>query len=157
MLIHLSRSILSTSFLLALALCASPERTGAPGSLRGPASGGWELPGTDGEGFAIGSLDTIRGGATIYAFEAVLADQGAACPACFVGLIEGTLDDGIGSGPDFVVEGTYAGLVLDGSGWFDAEVRHPGGAPAGRLQGRFVDPEGGLATGAFRGRWQLRP
>jgi hypothetical protein len=138
-----------------LGLGAGQVRNGA--TLRGPASGYWNLPGSE-DGFVLGTLDAIEGTA-LYSIQASLVAFGVACPACVAGEVRGALDDGLGPGPDYLVEGYYSGTVVNdgGVGEFEAILRTPGGARVGSLHGRFFDPGGRAGpAGSFRARWALR-
>lgn len=113
--------------------------------LRGPASGLWDLE----TGAVLGTLDSFAG-RTLYALEASLAPYPLLCPACLGGAISGTLDDGRGAGPDFLVAGGYQGVTFGGgSGSFTLSVRTPGGRTVGELAGRFEH-------GAFVARYSIR-
>jgi hypothetical protein len=104
-----------------------------------------------GTGVVLGALESIDGGRTLYQFEALLAPYPVMCPACLVGAIHGTLDDGRGPGPDFLVEGGYQGVTWGGMpGEFAVSLRTPGGALAGSMRGRFEN-------GVFVARYRIRP
>jgi hypothetical protein len=124
-------------------------------TLRGQASGFWNLPGST-DGFVLGTLDAVEGTA-LYSIQARLVASGVACPACVAGELLGSLDDGAGPSPDYLVQGYYYGTVVydGGVGEFEAVLRTPGGARVGALQGRFSDP-GGMPAGSFHARWALR-
>ena len=148
----------SSPLLIALpifCLSAGPTSRGAP--LSGPASGVWQLPEfTVADGFVLGSLDSVDGGASIYAFQATLTDSGAACPACIVGEIHGSLDDGLGPAPDYLVDGAFFGIYPGGTGSFRARVKRPDGTLVGWIRGRFEDPPGSPDTGSFLGHFRIR-
>lgn len=136
-------------------LGAGQVRNGA--TLRGQATGFWNLPGSA-DGFVLGTLDAVEGTA-LYSMQARLVASGVACPACVAGEVLGALDDGVGPGPDYLVEGYYYGTVVHdgGVGELTAVLRTPGGARVGSLQGHFSDPGGMAGTaGLFWARWALR-
>ena len=141
-----------------LALGALSQQGGIAGRtwrLTGPMQGVWELPHTQqGKGFLAGSVDALGGGA-LYAFDALLIDVGSPCLSCIEGTITGTLDDGIGPGPDYLVSGRYIGFFT-GEGMLQATLTRPSGVPAGRIVGRFDDTSWD-EPGAFGGRWTIRP
>lgn len=149
------RSALTTSFIAVLALSAAPQRSARGAFLQGPAAGIIDLP-PGGLGVMAGALEDVSGSGTLYALSADLTDQPVACPACFVGLIDGVLDDGVGPGPDYLVTGVYTGTTFDGRGTFHARLLRPGGALAGRITGRLVDAPESSQPGIFRGRWRLQ-
>lgn len=151
------RSTFTTSFLAVLALSATPQTSGRGAFFQGPAAGILDrLPPGAPNGYMMGSLDDVSGPGMVYVLSASLVELGVACPACFAGLIDGTLDDGIGPGPDFLVMGSYYGTLPDGTGTFRAAVLRPGGALAGRITGRLADPPETSQPGIFRGRWRLQ-
>jgi hypothetical protein len=135
-------------------LTTGQSRRGAP--LSGPAVGTWELPEFPAmSGSVLGSLEPVGGGASLYVLQATLIDLGAACPACMIGEIHGTLDDGIGPAPDYLVEGGFGATYPGGAGTFLARVKRPNGTPAGWLRGRFEDPPGSPQPGSFLGRFRI--
>ena len=134
---------------------APPQVAPSPG-FQGPAGGVLELPGWPPEaGFVLGELRDASGSLTLYALQATLTDLGAACPACFIGAIDGTLSDGVGAGPDYLVTGGYGGDYPAGAGSFSARIHRLDGTPIGRIDGHFVDTA--TTTGVFRGRWVIDP
>ena len=142
-----------------LGLAALPQQGGTAGRswrLIGPMRGVWELPQTmQGKGFLAGTFDMFGGG-TLYAFDAMLIDVPSPCLTCIEGTLVGTLDDGIGSGPDYLVTGSYLGSFFSGEGVIEATLSRPSGAAAaGRITGRFGDPSSD-ELGAFGGRWTIR-
>lgn len=140
-----------------LGLGAGQRQRGA--LLRGPASGIWEQP-EGGGAFVLGTLDALDGGPALYELRATLAPYPVMCPACVAGSISGTLDDGIGPGPDFLVLGSYVGdIAFDGGvGDFALIVKKPGGTRVGSLRGHFSDPggQGSPRIGSFVGRYAIR-
>ncbi len=144
--------------LLALALpCASAAQTQRSVAPLGPATGLWELPELGASGLALGTLDAFVGGPPAYAFVAELIPWDLACPACIGGEIYGVLDDGVGPGPDFLVEGIYTGVLFGGAGTFRAQIKRPDGTRAGRILGSFADPLGQGSPGSFTGTYRIRP
>jgi hypothetical protein len=110
--------------------------------------GVWDLS----QGLVLGTLDTFHGSGRPLALEATLLPYPLMCPACWGGEVEGTLDDGIGTGPDFLVDGGYAGDVAAGT--FAFTLRLPDGTPAGSMRGRIQASWSG--PGGFTGRYTLR-
>src|SRR5262245_43173725 len=94
----------------------------------GDARGTWDLPIPGANGQVLGTLFDSEGDLWLH-FQAGLVAAPALCQACQTGLVAGTLDDGIGSGPDFLVDGLYVGVVAYGIGLggFDLAVRTPTG------------------------------
>jgi hypothetical protein len=76
------------------------------------------------------------------------------------GEVSGTLDDGVGPGPDYLVDGYYYGTVVfdGGVGELDLVLRTSAGVRVGSLHGRFSDPGGlpGPVSGSFAGRYAIR-
>ncbi|HEX6884332.1 MAG TPA: hypothetical protein VF530_13215 [Planctomycetota bacterium] len=106
----------------------------------------WDL----GTGVVLGTLESFEG-RQLFQLEAALAPFPVMCPACLVGRISGTLDDGRGAGPDFLLDGGYDGVTFGGgSGSFAVSLRTPGGRTVGELAGRFEN-------GAFVARYSIRP
>ena len=91
-------------------------------------------------------------------FVATLTDVPSACLSCIEGTLDGTLDDGIGPGPDYVVRGHYLGSFFGGNGQWTATI-FPAGAPqttpVGRIRGMFDDPPSNAGPGSFACRWMI--
>lgn len=123
----------------------------------GVVDGVFALPATSsGAGQAVGVLFHGSTSTVAYTFTANLTDVPTPCLSCIEGEIDGTLDDGIGPGPDFLVRGHYRGASLNGTGWYWAQVLTPGGGTlAGRMGGTFSDPMGIPGPGTFDGRWRV--
>jgi hypothetical protein len=126
---------------------------------RGLGAGMWELPLAPG---AVGSLDGVlydpSGPVLLYHFAATLNDVPTPCLSCIEGTVAGTLDDGIGPGPDYIVQGSYKGLFLNGTGTFKATIYKtigPAFIPVGRMHGVFDDPPGIPGPGDFKCRWAI--
>jgi hypothetical protein len=82
-------------------------------------------------------------------------DVGSACDACVEGMIAGTLDDGIGPGPDYLVRGRYFGTIY-GFGSYRVDVFRPRGTvPIGSIRGRWVDEVDESGPGEFGGRFRI--
>jgi hypothetical protein len=114
------------------------------GTRYGRARGDW-LPAS-----IVGTFDT-HGGARPLTLEATLLPLPLMCPACLGGEIQGTLDDGVGPGPDYLVQGSYRGDLI--SGRFVLVLRNPNGTVAGSMRGRFRDPF--LPSGSWVARYTL--
>jgi hypothetical protein len=145
----------TASVLLLFAVSAAPQTSPRAALLGGPARGILELP-SGVEGFMLGALYDSTGSRPLFALSARLVPSPVLCPACFLGRIEGTLDDGVGPGPDFTVRGFYTGTTFDGRGSFDLAILRPGGARVGRIRGRLLDPPLSPDPGIFRGTWRFR-
>lgn len=125
----------------------------------GVALGDWDSPTTSGGyGFLSGKLadPTVTYG--IYAFEAVLTDVPSPCLSCIEGTIDGTLDDGVGTGPDYYVVGEYHGSWFGGDGEFFVKIVPPGSnTSVGVVEGKFSDPPWPSGIGKFKGKWEICP
>jgi hypothetical protein len=159
---HCSAARLLAAALL-VALSGSQAEAGAPQAgttVSGVAKGIWQLPEPQyATGSAQGTLYTL-GGASVFAFRAQLSEIVSPCLSCREGDLNGTLDDGEGPGPDFLVLGHWTAGQLSGQGTFDTwiwKVSAPLAAPVGRFEGDFNDspiPPG--LPGSFSGTWILR-
>ena len=148
---------------LLVALSGAQADAGAPlagTTVSGIAKGIWQLPEPQyATGSAQGTLYTL-GGASVFAFRAKLTEIVSPCLSCREGDVNGTLDDGEGPGPDFLVLGHWTAGQLSGQGTFDTwiwKVNAPLAAPVGRFEGDFNDPPmpPGL-PGPFSGMWTMR-
>ena len=82
----------------------------------------------------------------------------SACLSCIGGTIQGTLDDGIGPGPDYTLIGSYGGLWMSGRGsWFGTiySMNTPQPTPVGRERGVFNDPPINPGAGNVACRWVI--
>jgi hypothetical protein len=126
----------------------------------GPAAGDWDLPSGSGtsDGFIDGKLIDPVTNTGLYQFLAVLTDVPTPCLSCIAGTIDGTLDDGVGPGPDYIVIGEYTGHWLSGRGSFEAKIVPPGSnTSVGIIKGDFSDPPGVPGIGSFEGSWEICP
>ena len=125
----------------------------------GLAFGEWELPsGWGSPGFMSGKLTDPTGSYGIYAIDAVLTDVPSPCLSCVEGTIYGTLDDGIGLGPDYYLVGEYSGFFFSGEGEFFAKIVPPGSnTSVGIVEGKFADPPFPGGIGKFEGKWEICP
>lgn len=152
------RIFLSTAIALCAAFVSMAEPLSTLDCQSGPASGTWELPSGSGksDGYVNGTLyldpaDTYR-----YSFNATLTDVPSPSTSGIGGTIAGTLDDGLGPAPDFVVKGTYSGLFVTGKGSFTCEVRTiDTGKVVGKIEGTFSDPPASTTPGTFTGDWSI--
>jgi len=148
--------------LLALLFCW-PAAAGTPVAgafATGYAKGAWHLPEPPAiAGDAQGVLYTPAG-LPLYTLDAQLTEIVSPCLSCREGDLHGTLDDGIGPGPDFVVQGHWIVSQFTGQGSFDATIWKPTGpalTPVGRLIGLVDDPPFPPGVpGTFSARWALR-
>jgi len=164
----LSRSLAAALLPLALSLPATAVQTGPTTSIciGGVTRGDWDLPGptaanpgyADGDLF-LGQTTTVR-----YTLSADLLPSPVACVACVSGRVDGYLDDGLGTTPDYLVRGFYNGNAASGNGTFFAWIFRPGpvlsttAAVAGKIEGKYSDPA--LATtpvGHYTGHWRICP
>jgi len=112
-----------------------------------------------GTGFAKANLFALGAGPD-FVFRATLTEIVSPCMTCREGDLEGTLDDGAGSGPDYLVKGHWIADQLSGSGSFESlifKASAPAGPPVGQLEAGFFDPPlpPGFA-GTLSGSWTLR-
>jgi len=155
----LARNLL---FSTSIALCAAFGPTAEPMARfdcqSGPASGTWELPSGSGksDGFINGTLYLSPAGTFRYAFNATLTDVPTPCLSCISGTIAGTLDDGAGPAPDFLVKGSYDGSALTGKGTFTCVI-YPltSTQEVGKIEGTFSDPPASTTPGTFKGNWSI--
>ena|SRR5436190_4992461 len=125
----------------------------------GVTSGQWDLPsGSSSFGFLSGKLADPTGTYGIYAIDAVLVDDPSPCLSCVTGAIYGTVDDGIGPGPDYYLVGGYSGIFFTGQGTFAAKIVPPGSnTSVGIVEGKFEDPPFPGGIGKFEGKWEICP
>ena len=147
----------SLAFLLSTILFASASSHTLVPCRSGVTSGAFAVPEfNNDDGFVSGDL--YQGDFLIvrYHWEGTLHRIKSPCLSCIEGTIEGTLDDGIGPGPDFVVRGRYVGNFFVGNGDFSARVfKTTGGAALGSIHGTFSDPPNDGAPGSFLGSWRI--
>lgn len=150
-----------TSFALAAAsltpLFAAPAA--APVSCQTSSGGGlgtWTTPEYHGGVGQFQAVVTLRGAAPAqYTFSGTLIENDfgpIACLSCLSGELIGTLDDGVGPGPDYYIEGGYFGDWLRGAGSFSGVIRDepfPVSAPVGFVQGRFAENPAFASQGAL--------
>jgi hypothetical protein len=149
-------------FFLAALACVSLGPTpraggGPPGSCAdGRAGGRWELLG--GSGQMHGRLVDAATGQVFSTIHATITEIPGPCLSCIVGTIEGVLDDGVGSMPEYLVRGTFSGLFFSGAGRFQARVFPIAGGPSvGGIHGTFDDQPSDGVPGRFLARWQVCP
>lgn len=150
-----------TSFALAAAaltpLFAAPAA--APASCRpssGSAMGTWTTPEYHGGVGQFQAVVTLRGATTTqYTFSGTLTENDfgpITCLGCLSGELIGTLDDGVGPGPDYYVEGGYFGNWLHGTGSFSGVIRDepfPVSPAVGFAQGRFAERPAVVSQGVL--------
>jgi len=126
---------------------------------RGLATGDWDLPPTGPGSFGAIDGDLFLNGAALYHLSGTIAEVGLACPSCRGGTYAGTLDDGVGAGPDYVVSGTWYGDFFSGKGTLQGEIFKnvgPAQISVGKMQGRYKDPMGVPdPVGSFAARWKI--
>ncbi|TAH38088.1 MAG: hypothetical protein EYC70_05555 [Planctomycetota bacterium] len=151
----LQRLVLLLCSCLALGLPADAARSSARPCARGAMNGAWNLPHPlASDGFIDGRLFDANGN-SVFALRATLTDVVSPCLSCIEGTIQGTLDDGVGTTPDYLVYGNYRGNFLARQGSFTA-LLYPYGSrtPTGKLNGAFRDPYSNPdVPGQFRGDW----
>lgn len=157
----LTRSLatFAAASLCAFALASPQSSTATPSSARfGKALGTWQLPLPAQNGYVDGYLYELTPATTpAFHFSATLAAGPVLCPACVAGSIQGTLDDGVGPGPDYFVVGYYSGTSFNGAGTFSARIFAPtSAAPRGYIAGQFSNPPLLPVLGHFNARWALR-
>lgn len=125
----------------------------------GTAAGPWRMPiRSQGTGIASGRLVDSVTHQTAYRLRLLLTDEPTPCLSCVQGDIAGTLDDGVGSSPDYFVRGSYFGSFMGGSGSFQLRVFRPSdGAVVGVVTGDFADLPGDGTSGRFLGDWRICP
>lgn len=155
----MSRFVTSTAAASAVLLSAAPAIAWFA-CQDGPAAGDWLLPQTSGgsDGWMDGKLIDPVLNQGIYAVSAVLTDVPSPCLSCVQGTISGTLDDGVGVGPDYYLVGEYSGQWLSGQGTYWAKIVPPGSnTSVGLVWGDFADAPGTPGHGSFDGRWEICP
>ncbi len=124
----------------------------------GNGNGFWELPDPSGaNGFINGVLSQFSGAQLTYHITGQLTEIPSACLSCREGFVDGILDDGIGSTPDFVVHGHWIGGFLSGQGTWEATIYKlvgPAQIAVGEIQGTYNDPPNVL-QGTFKARWDI--
>jgi len=164
--LHTTSVALVTAIVLTVAGPADSMTTSG-GSLRltGTGRGMWTTPEYhDGSGMLFGSALLKGSQPALYTFEATLTDAMSTgpivCLGCLDGDIVGTLDDGIGVGPDYYVFGSYFGVFSSGDGMFRGVIRDtpfPVSPPVGTFDGRFMENPGSGRLGVFNVTFQIRP
>lgn len=153
----LARFLLAVSVLSILSSSASSSGTATRPCQRGPESWAWDLPEPQmSDGFVDGKLYDSAGHSLLQ-FRATLTDVPSPCLSCIEGEIHGTLDDGGGGAPEYIVTGQYRGNFLARQGSFTALLYPYGSLTAtGKMQGQFSDPYTDPdRPGQFRGQWTL--
>lgn len=129
--------------LLAVVPIAMAAPAAAQGCAYGVGYGNWERPLGTQQGWLSGALVDNATGQITFSFDARLVEGFTPCLSCQVGRLSGFLDDGVGTGFDYVVLGEWQGLWLSGQGTFQATVyKMVGGmlVPVGRMEGGYNDP-----------------
>ena len=145
----------------AIAMCAAVGLAAKPLAIftgqSGVGSGSWVLPSGSGtsDGYLAGTLYLSPAGTFRFAFNATLTDVPTPCLSCITGTIDGTLDDGVGPGPDYKVKGTYSGVFVTGKGSFTCEIRTLTGTTVGKIDGTFTDPPSSTTPGTFKCTWSI--
>ena len=138
------------------ALAVSPVQAACSG---GTAAGLWRMPTqSEGTGIASGRLIDSSTNQPAYRMRALLRDVPTPCLSCVQGDIVGTLDDGVGPSPDFLVRGDYFGSFMGGSGQFRLRVLRPSNHQVvGIVTGDFADLPSDGTLGQFTGEWRICP
>lgn len=129
--------------LLALAPLALAAPASAQGCSYGLGYGVWERPLGTQPGYLDASLIDQATNQIAFVFQARLSEGSTPCLSCQVGRLSGFLDDGVGSGFDYVVVGEWQGVWLSGKGTFQAVAyKMIAGVlvPMGRMNGEYSDP-----------------
>lgn len=125
----------------------------------GVGMGHWDLPlSSSGQGTVDGIFWIPNVPNSSMQFAATLTDVPGPCLSCIGGTLQGTLDDGIGPGPDYIVDGEYFGSFFGGNGSWSARIyaaNPPGTTPVGRIRGKFDDPPSNAGPGSFVCRWVI--
>jgi hypothetical protein len=156
-------SSIAIAFAAALIVNALPQQSSAAVLApiqceNGVGYGTWDLPDLAMPGTVDGDLYVSNATAPRYHFHASLIDVPSPCLSCIEGDIHGTLDDGIGPGPDYIVTGHYNGSFFGGRGLWHAKVHDAAGALHGKLRGRFNDPPTNVPhAGHFIAQWEVSP
>jgi hypothetical protein len=155
----LSRRIfLSTSLALCAALVPMAQPLSCLDCQSGPGSGTWELPSGSGksDGFITGTLYLAPANTYRFSFDATLTDVPTPCLSCITGTIAGTLDDGFGPAPDYIVKGSYSGTFASGKGTFTCDIRTVStDQTVGKIEGTFSDPPSSATPGTFKADWKI--
>ena len=141
--------------LLALAPLALAAPAAGQGCAYGFGYGNWDRPLGTQQGWVSGALVDNATGQITFSFDARLVEGFTPCLSCQVGRLSGFLDDGVGTGFDYVVVGEWQGLWLSGKGTFQAIVyKMVGGTlvPVGRMHGDYSDPSSST-VGNFVCEW----
>jgi len=149
--------LLSTSLALCAALLPAAQPLSSLDCQSGPGSGRWELPSGSGksDGFIDGVLYLAPADTYRFSFSATLTDVPSPSLSTFTGTIEGSLDDGFGPAPDYLVKGSYSGSVFTYQGSFTCEIRTLTGTVVGKIDGTFSDPPTSTTPGSFTGEWKI--
>lgn len=145
----------------ALAVCALDARPAQSSTTirRGYGNGNWDLPtASAGQGTIDGIFFIPNVPNFSMHFTGTLTDIPGPCLSCIGGTLQGTLDDGIGPGPDYIVDGAYHGSWFSGKGNWTASIyaaNSPQTTPVGRVRGVFDDPPPNGGPGTFACRWVI--
>lgn len=125
--------------------------------------GTWTTPEYHGGIGQFQGVVTLRGAAPAqYTFSGTLTENDLGpivCLGCLSGTLVGTLDDGVGPGPDYYIEGGYFGNYLQGTGSFSGVIRDepfPVTSPVGSVQGRFREQPAVASPGWFIASLEIR-
>lgn len=144
------------SFLLAAPLVATGATT-ASSRTTGTGAGAWALPASGAPTGSVLGVVTLDGATPrSLTLTGTLTPAAPALPivclGCIAGNFTGTLDDGVGAGPDYFVMGSYFGTSLTGDGTFQGVIREqpfPVRRPVGEIAGKFRDLPSDRAPGNF--------
>jgi hypothetical protein len=152
--------LLAAALLAAVCGWSAEAAPGAGTSVSGIAKGIWQLPEPQ---YATGTAEATLyplGPGPVLAFRAKLTEIVSPCLSCREGDLVGTLNDGVGSSPDFIVNGHWLASQLSGQGSFESLIWKAGstsGVPVGKLEGDFNDPPFPPGfPGPLSGMWTLR-
>jgi hypothetical protein len=149
--------LLATSLAVCASLVPAAEPLSSLDCQTGPGSGTWQLPSGSGksDGYIDGVLYLAPANTYRFSFTATLTDVPSPSLSTFTGTIAGSLDDGFGPAPDYLVKGSYSGSVFTGAGSFTCEIRTLTGSTVGKIEGTFSDPPSSSTPGTFTGNWKI--
>jgi hypothetical protein len=126
----------------------------------GRGNGFWTLPDPSGaNGSLNGLLTATKGQPIAYHITGKLTEFPSACLSCREGYVDGILDDGVGSTPDFSLHGHWIGSYLGGQGTWDATIYKqvgPAQIAVGEIRGSYNAPWS-VTQGTFVARWGTCP
>jgi hypothetical protein len=150
--------LLATSFALCAAFGPAAEPMARFDCQSGPGSGSWDLPSGSGksDGSINGTLYLAPANTYRFSFTATLTDVPNPSLSLITGNIAGSLDDGFGPAPDYIVKGSYSGSALTGAGTFSCDIYPLNSSQSvGKIDGNFSDPPASTTPGTFTADWKI--